>query len=276
MVHIMEQKEKDSAGHKAAGAQTVDRALTVLSAVGRRSTDGVSLTDLIKETGLNKPTVRRLLLALMRGRMVEQNDLTRRYFLGKEAYILGIFAAQRHGILEHCSEALTRLARDTGDAAFISVRRGHSSLCLHREEGSYPIKTHALMTGQLHPLGVGAGSLAMLAALPDAEVETVLEANAEILQTDYTEFTPGKIRRHVGITRDNGFALNPGLIYPDSWGIGVVLRRPDGAIAGALSLAAIESRMQPARRTELLGKLNAHARDIEKSLARFYAVRPGP
>lgn len=272
----MEHSEKDTGGHKAAGAQTVDRALSVLSAVGRRSTDGMGLSDLIKETGLNKPTVRRLLLALMRGRMVEQNELTRRYFLGEEAYILGTFAAQRHGILEHCSEALTRLARDTGDAAFVSVRRGHSSLCLHREEGSYPIRTHALMTGQLHPLGVGAGSLAMLAALPDAEVETVLAANAGKLATDYPAFTPEKIRSHVAITRENGFALNPGLIYPDSWGLGVVLRRPDGAIAGALSLAAIESRMQPARRTELLGKLGVEARDIENALARFYAGRAGP
>ncbi|WP_320176405.1 helix-turn-helix domain-containing protein, partial [Roseovarius pacificus] len=86
---------------KAAGAQTVDRALAVLSAVGRHSTDGVSLAELVGETGLNKPTVRRLLLALMRGRMVEQNAGTRRYFLGEEAYILGTFAAQRHGILEH-------------------------------------------------------------------------------------------------------------------------------------------------------------------------------
>lgn len=260
---------------KAAGAQTVDRALAVLSAVGRHSTDGVSLAELVGETGLNKPTVRRLLLALMRGRMVEQNTGTRRYFLGEEAYILGTFAAQRHGILEHCSQSLTRLARDTGDAAFVSVRRGHSSLCLHREEGSYPIRTHALTTGQLHPLGVGAGSLAMLSALPDPEVEAVLDANAAVLASDYPEFSQDALRKHIAITRENGFALNPGLIYPDSWGLGVVLRRSDGAIAGALSLAAIESRMQPARRAELLGQLQRHAHTIEDSLARLYAPRLG-
>jgi DNA-binding IclR family transcriptional regulator len=280
-VHMMEQKEECPAASGvaappgAAGAQSVDRALGVLSAVGRASADGMSLSDLIRETGLNKPTVRRLLLALMRGRMVEQNAVTRKYFLGEETYILGTFAAQRHGIFEHCAGALTRLSRETGDATFVSVRRGHSSLCLHREEGSYPIRTHALMSGQLHPLGVGAGSLAMLAALPDEEVERALAANADLLASDYAGITPDSIRRHVGITRDNGVALNPGLLYPDSWGLGIALRRPDGALAGALSLAAIESRMQPARREELVARLRTHARNIETSLARFYAARAG-
>ncbi len=115
----------------------------------------------------------------------------------------------------------------------------------------------------------------MLSALPDPEVEAVLEANATVLASDYPEFSQDTLRKHIAITRENGFALNPGLIYPDSWGLGVVLRRSDGAIAGALSLAAVESRMQPARRAELLGQLQRHARTIEDSLARLYAPRLG-
>ncbi|SDI42651.1 IclR family transcriptional regulator [Salipiger marinus] len=255
------------------GAQTVDRALALLGMVGRHAADGASLGALVAESGLNKPTVRRLLLALMRGGMVEQNATTRRYFLGEEAYILGTFAAHRHGLLEIAAETLTRLARDTGDAAFLSVRRGWSSLCLHREEGSYPIRTFALMTGRLHPLGVGAGSLAMLAALPDAEVDAALAANAPELATDFPDLSPDLIRGHVATTRAAGHALNPGLIYPDSWGLGIALRRPDGTLAGALSIAAIESRMAEPRRSDLVAKLRAAAQAVETPLAQLYAAR---
>lgn len=274
VVHNMEQMGKASSTGLG-GAQTVDRALALLSAVGRGGVAGVTLGDLVAQSGLNKPTVRRLLLALMRGGLVEQNPDTRRYFLGEEAYILGMFAAQRHGILEHSFAVLARLARETGDAAFVSIRQGYWALCLHREEGSYPIRTHALMAGQLHPLGVGAGSLAMLAALPDAEVEAALDANAAQLAASYAALPPDLIRDHVRVTRQNGHALNPGLLYPDSWGLGLALRWPDGALAGALSLAAIESRMQRPRRDDLLVRLRAGAAEIEKSLARLYALRRG-
>lgn len=261
-------------GNKAQpGSQSVDRALRLLAIVGRRPVEGASLGELVAESGLNKPTVRRLMLALIRGDMVEQNPQTRRYFPGEEAYILGTFAARRHGLLELSAEVLARLARETGDAAFLSVRRGSSALCLHREEGTYPIRTYALMTGQLHPLGVGAGALAMLAALPDPEVDQALTANAAVLAADYPALTRAEILTRVGAVRDAGYALNPGLVFPDSWGLGVALRRPDGTLAGALSLAAIESRMQPPRRDELVVRLRTGARVIEKTLARLYASR---
>ncbi|WP_353471684.1 IclR family transcriptional regulator [Salipiger sp. H15] len=273
MVHIMEHPKSDSSPGTLAGSQSVDRALALLGMVGRRPLEGASLGELVAESGLNKPTVRRLMLALIRNGMVEQNAATRRYFLGEESYILGTFAAHRHGLLELSYETLARLAQTTGDAAFLSVRRGFSALCLHREEGTYPIRTYALMTGRLHPLGVGAGSLAMLAALPDAEVDAALDANAGRLAQDYPMLQPEEIRTRVAQTRASGYALNPGLVIPDSWGLGVALRRPDGALVGALSLAAIESRMQQPRREELVAQLRDAARTIETTLAQLYAAR---
>ena len=136
MVHIMEHTRDGSTPGSLAGSQSVDRALALLGMVGRRPLEGASLGELVAESGLNKPTVRRLMLALIRNGMVEQNEATRRYFLGEESYILGTFAAHRHGLLELSFEPLSRLAQQTGDAAFLSVRRGFSALCLHREEGA--------------------------------------------------------------------------------------------------------------------------------------------
>ena len=65
-------------------------------------------------------------------------------------------------------------AARSGDTSFLSVRRDAFAVCLHREEGAYPIRTHALEVGDRHPLGVGGGSLAILATLSDAEIERVL------------------------------------------------------------------------------------------------------
>lgn len=255
------------------GSQSVDRALGLLSMVGRHADRGVSLSDLVEESGLNKPTCRRLLLALMRAGMVDQDTESRRYYLGEEAYVIGSLASRRFGLLQLSMESLLRLSKKTEDSSFLSVRRDMWSVCLYREEGTYPVRTHALQAGFEHPLGVGAGSLAMLAALPDDEVEAVLAANAEVLLEKYPMLPVDRIRQDVETTRRKGYALNPGLIFTNSWGVGVVLKTPENRIAGALSIAAIDSRMQEARQGELAGYLLQEARLVEGKLAQMFASR---
>ena len=255
------------------GAQSVDRALGLLSMVGRHAERGAALTDIVEASGLNKPTTRRLLLALMRAGLVEQDEETRRYYLGEEAYVLGSLASRRYGLLQLAMESLMRLSRMTEDTSFLSVRRDTYSVCLYREEGTYPVRTHALQAGFEHPLGVGAGSLAMLAALPDAEVEAILAANDTVLKTSYPMLPADRIREDVETTRKNRYSLNPGLIYANSWGVGVAVITPDGRPAGALSIAAIDSRMQPSRQVELAALLTQEVRRVEEKLAQMFAAR---
>lgn len=248
------------------GTQSVDRALMLLLTVARHGAEGISLSGLVTSSGLNKATVRRLVLALMRAGMVAQDDQSRLYHLGDQAQVLGHVAAQRPGLAQLAGESVMRLAGDVGDAALLSVRRGASSLCLLREDGGFPIRTHALVPGQSHPLGVGAGSLAMLAALPEGERADVMAANEAVLARSFPRYAP-HLPALVAETAARGYALNPGLVFEDSWGMGVALRHPDGRLAGALSLAAVASRMREDRRPELLERLRTEAARIERKLA---------
>lgn len=256
------------------GAQSVDRALALLALIGRHAGTGVALSALVAQTGLNKATVRRLVLALIRARLVEQSAETRFYHLGQEAYVLGMLAQDRHGLLSQTIDSLQRLARVTGDAAFLSVRRGRYAVCLHREDGAHPIRTYALMPGAHHPLGVGAGSLAMLAALPAEEAEALLVANHAELSDKYPKLPPATLRDQLDQTRASGVAINPGLIFEDSWGIGTAIRDAQGGLVGAISLAAIQSRMKEPRRSELAQTLLAEVRLIETRINRTRAPRP--
>lgn len=257
------------------GAKSVDRALGLLSLIGRHADRGASLGHIVAESGLNKPTTRRLLLALIRAGLIEQDETSRRYYLGEETYVLGSLAARRFGLLQVALDSLIRMSKKTEDASFLSVRRDTFSVCLYREEGTYPVRTHALQAGFEHPLGVGAGSLAMLSSLPDAEIDAILAANDAVLRSSYPMLPARRILEDVATTRANGFALNPGLIYANSWGIGVALHGADGRLAGALSIAAIDSRMQPDRQKELAALLKEEARRVEARLAETFARRNG-
>ncbi|MBW6424079.1 IclR family transcriptional regulator [Rhizobium sp. XQZ8] len=254
------------------GAQAVERALQLLSIVGRAAEKGVALGDVVTESGLNKPTARRLLMALMRSRLVEQDELTRRYFLGGELYVLGMLASRRHGLLEMAAESLKRLSAASADTSFVSMRRDDYAVCLHREEGTHPVRTHALLTGDQNPLGVGAGSLAMLAALPDVDVEAILGRIDGVIGAQYPGYSAEIIREDVIRSRELGYALNPGRVIANSWGIGMAILLPDGRLAGALSIAAIDSRMGETRRAELVGLMRQEVDRVQGKLKTLFSV----
>ncbi|MBB1491427.1 IclR family transcriptional regulator [Paracoccus sp. MC1854] len=249
------------------GAQAVDRALALLAAVGRAPSEGAPLSELAQAAGVAKPTARRLLISLMGADLVEQDTGTRAYHLGAGAFLLGLHAGRRHNMTEQAADCVARLARDSGDSAFLLVAQGDEVLCLMREEGAYPIRTHALLAGDRNPAGVGAGGLALLAALPPEEAVATLDRIVPA-----TAARMGEAARHlpadVALARERGFALNPGRVVPGSWGVAVPVLWPDGRPAAALTIAAVESRMGAARQPELVRLLRTETALIEARLAR--------
>lgn len=249
------------------GTQSIERAIALLLMVGRAGTAGARLSDLVLQSGLPKPTARRVLLALVRSGLLDQDEVSRRYHIGPEAFILGTLASARFGIHALSLDGLARLARETGDTVFLSVPRDTYSVCLHREEGPFPLRTHVLQAGDRHPLGIGAGSLALLSALADGEVERIIAANADVLAQSYPAYSSERLRQLVADTRARGYAFNPGLVMAGSWGIGVPVLDPDGRAAGALSIAAVESRLPESRHPELVPLLKRESALLTQALS---------
>ena len=248
---------------RVAGAQAISRALSVLRAVARMRVEGAGLLALTREADMSKPTVHRLLTALMAEGMVEQDPDTRKYFLGPECHVLGNLAGERHGMNRAAADSVARLARQCGDSAFFSLRSDVFAVCMLREDGDYPLKTHVLMPGDRHPLGVGAGSLAMLAALSDDGVEQCLQANAQLLADRYPNYSPGFLREQVAQSRERGYAVNRGRVVAGSWGLGVPLLDGGGRVLGALSIAAVESRLGDDRQPQLARLLWREAQRLQ-------------
>ena len=170
------------------GAQSIQRALTLLNLVGliageRR--EGASLSELASISGRPKASVHRMLQALIAMGYVERLE-EGGYRLGVQSQILGQLAQKSVDPLVTESESsLMRLAELSQDTVFLTLRTGGYSICARREEGFGEIFNNALSVGDRHPLGIGAGSLAILSELSPAEVDAQFEANAEILAERY-------------------------------------------------------------------------------------------
>lgn len=235
--------------------------------MGRNQAKGIGLSDLTRELGLSKPTIHRLLGALKEEGLIEQDPTTRRYFLGVACFVFGNIASTRFGISRIVAPMLARIARECGDTAFFSIRVENTSECVMREDGDYPIKTHVLMPGDRHPLGVGAGSLAILAAMKDDEIEDYLRRNADYIAANYPLHSVSSIREGIVETRRRGFSVNRGKVVAGSWGIGIAICDDEGRPLGALSIAAIEARLGDARQQELAHLLRREAQRLDGSAA---------
>ena len=235
---------------KVAGAQVVGRVGAVLRAVAAAAPNGQTTSQIATAAALTRPTTHRLLTSLLSEGYLDRDRRSGLWFLGPELYLMGAVAAQRYDVTERAREVVGELAATTGESAFFSARRQDESICLLREEGSFPIRSFVLHEGVRFPLGVASAGLVMLAHLPEREVDEYLR-HRDLAAQWGPEHGPVEVRARIDATRELGYAVNPGLIVEGSFGMGAAVFSASGRPDWALSITGVESRFQPARQPEL-------------------------
>jgi DNA-binding IclR family transcriptional regulator len=247
------------------GSNVVARVSAMLRAVASAEPDGASTTELGKLAGLARPTAHRLLVSLSNEGLVSRESKSGRWSLGPELYLLGVGAAYRYDVTDQARAAVRRLARETGESAFFSVRRGDETVCVLAEEGSFPLRSHVLHVGIRFPLGVASAGLAILGHLPVAEVDEYFSRSTP--ETDWgPSHSEAAIRKRIELTRRTGYAVNPALLVEGSWGMAAAVFDRRGQPDWALSLTGVETRFRADRRRELGRLLLEHAHELSGQL----------
>jgi DNA-binding IclR family transcriptional regulator len=219
-------------------AQKVCRILRVLS-----TPQPLRLADICSSAGLDKATTLRLLDTLIGEGFVQRDPISKRYVLGDEALVLGVAMQGRDHIRDRARPALMRLAALSGDTLLLSTRHGLESVCVDREFGSFPIRANYLDLGSRRPLGAGAGSLALLAWLPDDEVGTVLNLLAPVFKKRYPRITPELLKTEIALARERGYTMLLDVVVDQMGGLGAPILGGDGKPIGAISIAALTGRL---------------------------------
>jgi DNA-binding IclR family transcriptional regulator len=256
--------------------QLIDRAVTVLHALGGSGEAGLRLIDVQRATGMSKPAAHRLLQSLVGNGFAALDPGTLRYRLGRELAVLAWSVAHRDQDLR---AAMTRsaieLADETGDTVFVSVRSGFDAVCVDRCSGTFPIKALTVDIGTRRPLGIGVTGLSMLAALPVLECDEALEVNASRLGA-YNGITVAQLRAAVRETQRRGYALSNGLFTESVRSVAVAIRDFRGAPVAAIGVAAILARIPQRRVPELAALLERERRRIESRLLAGHSTASAP
>jgi DNA-binding IclR family transcriptional regulator len=224
-------------------SETAEKALVLLSHLADGGREGLSLGESAERAGLSKPTAHRLLNTLVQQAFAERPQRSRNYRLGPAIAALARVdaASELHG--ERWRSCLATISTATKSASFLFVRAGDEALCVEADFGEFMLPTLSSGIGGRVPLGVGPGSLAILAALDDTEADAILERNVPRLQLG-NEKTLAGLKQQVRKVRRDGFAFDPGEIIAEVRGLAICLRHRNSPLPMTVSVASLASRLQ--------------------------------
>ena len=240
------------------------RAIALLRAVARHNDKGARLSHLSREVNLHIATARRLLTVLTMEGLTTYDPLSKHYSLGIGLYHLGT-VAQQFTIREQLHSTLEEIARETEDTVFLLIRSGNDVLCIDRVEGRFPIRALTIDVGIRRPLGIGAGSLALIAFLPEEQFKAVLSANKHRYH-GHRNLNAKIIRKLAEQSRKKGYVVSDCLFWEDVISISVPIFKKNNEIMAAITVTAIANRMTLARQKRISNLLKSVAAQLKHRL----------
>ncbi|MFG0600326.1 IclR family transcriptional regulator [Delftia sp. WSY_4] len=246
-------------------AGSLKRGVAFLKLLATGGVRGCPLSELAEKSSVPHPSAHRILKQLIAERLVVHDAQTHRYRLGPLAFELGLAGSMLHDIRDLCEPAMAALSRETEDTAYLVVRSGFEAVCLHRLEGDFPIRTLVLQVGSRRPLGVGAGGLAVLAAIAPEEREAIIERVAPALPA-FGKLTDAGLRLACEETARAGVAVIQNRVSLGVTAVGAHFCDSMGQAMGAVSVAALTQRMTAARVRRIAQQVRAAAAQIEQRI----------
>ena len=248
----------------------IQKVCVILRVLAQRSP--LRLTEIADATSLNKATTLRILASLIEEGFVSRVAGAKTYELGQEARVMAVGARRSVDIAELAQPSLLRLSEKSADTALLSVRSGVEALYVGRSVGSHPLQPNYLQIGTRRPLGVGAGNLALLVWLPDAEIDAIIEVIVPRLAKS-PRITPKFLRERIAAARKHGHTVLIDAAYPGMGGVGVPVRDEAGQVVAALSIGASSDRIRR-REVELAEMLKKEAQALARAIAQPAKASP--
>jgi DNA-binding IclR family transcriptional regulator len=246
------------------GAQAIRRALAVLRILAAGREEGLPLAEVVQATGLTRPTVHRIVHALIEEGIVERHGKTGCYAIGGQVLELALARPSRSPVLAAADDVLPQLAERLGDTLFLTVRTGNDTLCVDRRIGSYPIQVLAIEVGARRPLGVSSAGVAILAAMPALEARKIVAANEARFTAYRTDAT--SVLGQVAAARRRGYYMREIGLVQGTKSISTWIKTADHRPVAAITLSAVRTRLGPRREVELAEILLDAARAIEQAI----------
>ena len=226
---------------------TSERVLLILRIVAGYGRP-VSASDLIRETGLNKSTLYRLLASLRRWGFVMETDAL--YSPGSACLQLSLNFDVVPLLTLHGYDAMHQLNTLTQETVAITVVMQQEAVCISMIEPRQSLRC-SFEKGRSLPLHSGATAKCLLAHLPAT-------VSQPILQSQFGNMFERQTRiEELNRIRQQGYACTESEVDAGVWGISVPLLTQNQQLLGALTLMAPIVRAQDKHQQLIAATLSA-------------------
>jgi len=243
--------------------QSVDRALYILEVLARH--DGLGLSELSRQVGLNKSTVYRFLTTLHDCGFVRQSPETSKYSLGWKVVELSGWLLEGAELVAAARVPLKRLSEDTQEAVHLGVLDEGEVVYVSKVDSLRPIRI-ASRIGARVPAHCTALGKSLLAYMPAEEAAAVLRRHPPVPRTSRTRTRPEDVLASLEEVRRDGYSLD---LLENEEGIicvGAPIFDNTGALLAAVSISGPDFRSADEAVATTARLVQRCARDISANL----------
>jgi DNA-binding IclR family transcriptional regulator len=262
-------QEKTNSPYK---VQVIDRVVSIIDALAGDRKD-LSIAELAQELGLHKATVHRLLMILCQHRLVDRDEQTGRYHLGLRLFELGTAAVARFNIRDRARRHLEKLLYEVDETVHLCVLDDGEVLYLDKIESTRSIRM-ASRSGRRNPTYCTAVGKAMLAYLPEREVDEILTRHGMERQTPKTITTPAELKADLRIIRERGYSIDDEEAEEGVRCVGAAVLGHGGRPLAAISVSAPSFRVTMEKVPVVAAALCRAARELSEESGYRGAWKP--
>ena len=228
-------------GSTLARVRAVSRAIHIMRAFTPERRH-LALAEIVRATGLDAGTTRRILVTLRDESIVRQDENTGLYCLSLDMLQIAGAVPEGNSLRELTQSRLVRLARDTGVTVFLSILRNDSAICLARYHGDSAVQVRWWSVGGKLPLNCGAGPKVLLAHMPDSQSESFLKSNLTQLTAKST-IDAACLRQELDSIRETGWAITHDDVAVGLSALAIPLMNADGDVLAAVSVGGLTAQI---------------------------------
>jgi IclR family acetate operon transcriptional repressor len=240
--------------------RAVSRAISILRAFSA-DRPFLALNEIVRATGLDAGTSRRILVTLRDEGMVYQDPASGLYSASTGLLALARAVPRTLTLASLVDQRLTQLAEDSQTTVYLSVCSGDEALCVSRVNGGRAIEVRWWAVGETRAFNHGTGPRVLLAYLPEAERERII---AGPLGLDLR--AADSLRRELEAIVESGFIVKHDEIAAGISAMAIPLLDESGAILGAISTGGLTPRYIGAAQAELLSMTQRAAEDMQRAV----------
>lgn len=222
---------------------SVARALQVLSAF-HRADKPMSLSQIAEASGTGRSAAQRVVHTLRTLGYIERDEAGRGYVPGIRILDHTLDYLRMNPLIERATPILLDLrknARERIDLSLFDDLRVVYAMRLQSKRETF----FATLVGHSVPTFCTSGGRAIMAHLPDGEVDDIIERSDRRPFTDKTITAPGEVREMVREARQFGYALTVEEVLVGEVALGVAVLGPGGRPLGAIHVAGSLSEWTP-------------------------------